>query len=268
MGWLEGKVALVTGGGSGIGYAITKRFIEEGAKVGILEYSKEKVIQLKDDFGDSVAVIQGNVTSLKDNQQAISETVKAFDKLDTFVGNAGIFDYFVSLSELSEQQIEESFNQVFNVNVKGILLGAKAALSELRKTKGSMIFTLSNSSFYSAGGGPLYTSSKHAVVGLIKQLAYELAPLIRVNGVAPGGTITDLRGPTALGQENKSLSDLRGVVKGYNALQLVAEPEDHTGAYVLLASKKNSRMMTGVIIQSDGGMGVRGLKQLSGGTEE
>ena len=75
---------------------------------------------------------------------------------------------------------------MFGVNVKGYLLGAKAAYRELAKTRGSIIFTVSNAGFYPCGGGPLYTASKHAVVGLIRQLAYELAPSVRVNAVAPG----------------------------------------------------------------------------------
>ena len=102
---------------------------------------------------------------------------------------------------LPPDAIDAAFDEVFHLNVKGYLLGAKAATDELRKTKGSVIFTVSNAGFWPGGGGPLYVASKHAVMGLVKQLAYELAPDIRVNGVAPGGMSTDLRGPRALWHE-------------------------------------------------------------------
>src|SRR5207245_4175663 len=90
------------------------------------------------------------------------------------------------------------------VNVKGCVLGVKAALPELQKTAGSMIFAGSVAGMNSGGGGTIYTASKHAVVGLSRQLAVEVGPRIRVNGVAPGGTRTDLRGLAVLGQADRS----------------------------------------------------------------
>ncbi len=265
MGWLDGQVALVTGGGAGIGRGIVERFVAEGAKVGVLERFPERVQQLKEQLGDSVAPIQGDVSKLEDNERAVAATVAAFGKLDTFVGNAAIFDNMTSLVNLPRESIDKAFDELFAVNVKGYLLGAKAAVPELLKTEGSIVYTVSNAGFYPAGGGPLYTSSKHAVVGLIRQLAYELAPKIRVNGLAPGGTITDLRGLQALGTADQSTysrapaEQLAEMMKGSNPLELAATPADHAGSYVYLASKENSRACTGVIIESTGGIGVRGF---------
>ena len=88
------------------------------------------------------------------------------------------------------------------------MLAARAAAEALRASQGSMIFTLSNSAYYAGGGGPLYVASKHAGLGLIKQLAYEFAPDVRVNGVAPGGTVTPLRGPESLGKQERRLSEI------------------------------------------------------------
>lgn len=268
MGWLEGKVALITGGGSGIGRALVERFLDEGAHIGVLEQSNEKVKDLQEQFGDQVVVVQGDVTLLEDNERAVAETVRAFGKIDTFVGNAGVFDYFVSLPDLPKDKIDQSFDQVFGVNVKGPLFGAKAVLPELLKTQGNIIFTVSNAGFYTAGGGPLYTASKHALVGLIRELAYELSPKIRVNGVAPGGTLTDLRGPAALGQEQQTQStvdNIEDLMRTTNPLHVVPSPKEHTGAYVLLASNQDSMAITGVIINSDGGLGVRGFDTVAGG---
>ena len=268
MGWLEGKVALITGGGSGIGRALIERFIDEGASIGVLERSEEKVKELQEQFGEKVVVVQGDVTLLEDNERAVAETVRVFGKIDTFIGNAGIFDYFVSLLDLPKEKLDTSFDELFGVNVKGPLYGAKAVLPELLKTQGNIIFTVSNAGFYPAGGGPLYTASKHAVVGLVRELAYELSPKIRVNGVAPGGTLTDLRGPSALGQEKQTQSkvdNIENLMKTTNPLHVVPSPKQHTSAYVLLASNKDSMAMTGVIINSDGGLGVRGFHSAAGG---
>ena len=252
-------MALVTGGGSGLGRAIVERFIEEGARVGVLELSAEKAHALRADFGDAVRVVQGDAASLTDNEAAVGQTTAAFGRLDTFIGNAAVWDFGRSLADIPADVMAEAFDEVFSLNVKAYLLGAKASLAALRKSAGSMIFSLSNAAFYAGGGGPLYTASKHAVVGLVKQLAYELAPRVRVNGVAPGGMSTDLRGPRVLGLAGTPIGSLldEDAMRAYNALGLAATPRDYTGHYVLLASRENNRAVTGAIHNCDAGVGVR-----------
>src|SRR4030095_9581515 len=164
MRWLENEVALVTGAGSGIGKAVVHRFVEEGAKVVAFDLSEDRLKALKEELG-AVAVVQGDVRRLDDNRKAVATAVSEFGKLSVFVGNAGIHDGRRKLEGLSDEELEKGFDEVLGVNVKGYLLGAKAALSELKKTKGRMVFTLSTSSFYVAGGG-LYMGSKNPGVGL------------------------------------------------------------------------------------------------------
>jgi NAD(P)-dependent dehydrogenase (short-subunit alcohol dehydrogenase family) len=264
MGWLDGYVALVTGGASGIGRAVVKRFIAEGCTgVGVMVRSTEQADGLVAEFGDKVVVSVGDVRSPAANVAAVEATVARFGKLDTLVGNAGVWDFFTKLEKMSIEQVAESFDEIFGVNVKGYVLAASAAAPHLRASGGSMIFTLSNSAFHAGGGGPLYVASKHAGVGLIKQLAYEFAPEVRVNGVAPGGTVTPLRGPATLGKQDKRLSELPGFedsVANVMPLKFIAQPEDHTGHYVLLASKANSRATTAAIIQSDCGWEIRPMR--------
>lgn len=261
MGWLDGYVALVTGGGSGIGRAVVQRFIEEGVRgVGVMVRSEEQREALESDFGALVQVSLGDVRSPADNVAAVERTVGAFGKLDTLVGNAGVWDFFTRLEKMTPQQVGDSFDEIFGVNVKGYLLAARAAARHLRESGGSMIFTLSNASFYPGGGGPLYVASKHAGLGLVKQLAYEFAPAVRVNGVAPGGTVTPLRGLESLGKSEKRLSEIPGFgqsVANAMPLKFIAQPEDHAGHYVLLASKQNSRATTATVIHSDGGWEIR-----------
>ncbi|CAJ1511190.1 3-(cis-5,6-dihydroxycyclohexa-1,3-dien-1-yl)propanoate dehydrogenase [[Mycobacterium] burgundiense] len=266
MTWLTGRVALITGGTAGIGRAVVERFLAEGACVGVLDRSVADLTSLGLD--GSLVAVTGDVTSYADNARAVRETVDAFGRLDIFVGNAGIFDYFTPLVSFDGEDLSGAFDEIFAVNVKGYLLGARAAVSELLKSDApSIIFTVSNSGFYASSGGPLYTASKHAVVGVVRELAYELAPKIRVNGVAPGGTITGLRGIGDLGQGGTVLSSVPDIAEmmSTNPLQFAQQPADHAGLYVLLASADNSRAVTGVVINSDGGLGVRGLRQPSGG---
>ena len=187
MGWLDGQVALVTGGGSGIGRAVVERYVDEGARVAVIDRAPGRGEELRARFGDRVAAIAGDVSRLDDNRRAVAATVAAFGRLDIFVGNAGVLDGFVPLSEMPEEKLAAACDELFAVNVKGCILGAKAALAELDEGSGCMIFTASGAGFTSAGGGVIYTASKHAVVGIIRQLAVELGPKIRVNGVAPGG---------------------------------------------------------------------------------
>jgi len=259
MGWLDGQVALVTGGGSGIGRAIVARFIDEGARVGVMDRVAARADQLRTDFGKAVVAISGDVTRLDDNKRAVAETVNAFDQLDIFIGNAGVFDRSLPLAEIPEEQLSAACDELFGVNVKGCVLGAKAALPELQKTAGCMIFTASVAGMNSGGGGTIYTASKHAVVGLIRQLAVEVGPRIRVNGVAPGGTRTDLRGLAVLRQEDRSHfadSGWEERMRANNPLHMVLEPSDLAGAYVFLASS-NAKGITGTIVTVDAGSTLR-----------
>ncbi len=256
MGWLDGQVALVTGGGSGIGRAVVARFIEEGARVGVMERIATRADQLRSEFGDAVIGIVGDVARLADNKRAVTETVRAFGRLDIFVGNAGVFDTYVKLAEFDEEKLSQAYDELFGVNVKGVIFGAKAALPELIKTAGCMVFTASVAGFNSGGGGSLYTASKHAVVGLIRQLAVELGPQIRVNGVAPGGTMTDLRGLVSLGNDDRSQFAAPGMadqLRAHNPLHIALEPADIAGAYVFLSSRTSARGITGTIVRVDAG---------------
>lgn len=267
MGRLDGQVALITGGASGLGRAIVDRFIKEGARVAVLDRSKERLEELKATHGNQVVGTVGDVRSFADNEAAVRDCVAAFGKLDCAIGNAGIWDYSVSLIDLPPEKIDQAFDELFQVNVKGYMLIAKAALPELVRSEGAVIYTVSNAGFYPDGGGPLYTATKHAVIGLVRQLAFEFAPYVRVNGVAPGGIGTDLRGPASLGMADRSietipLADMAGPGLPIGRLPT---PEEYTGAYVFFATRGDTVPSTGSVLNYDGGIGVRGFAGPNGG---
>lgn len=259
-GWLDGKVALMVGGGSGIGRAAVQEFLGEGASVGVLELSEEKCAELET-LGPKVHPVRGDATDLADQRRGVAEVLERFGRLDTLATFVGLFDYYTPLERIPEGLFEAAFDETFSVNVKSCLLAAKAALEPLRQSHGSITFTVSTSGFYPGRGGPLYVASKFAVRGLVSQLAHELAPEIRVNGVAPGGTLgTDLRGLRSLELQDQRLDDRPDRAEELAArtpLEVALRAEDHAGAYVFLASER-ARGVTGVVINSDGGIGVRG----------
>lgn len=262
MAWLDGQVVALTGGGSGLGRALVDTLLEEGARVAVLEYGAEKVASLREQCdGERVVVVQGDATSFDDNRAVVAAAVEGFGKLDCFIANAGLWDFNQSLAAMSPEAIESGFADIFALNVKAPLLGAKAALDELRASGGSFIVSLSNSALYPGGGGPLYIASKHAGVGLVKQLAYELAPDVRVNGVAPAGMVTDLRAPASMGLSGPVFADAEGArqrVADRSALHRCPEPDDYTGAYVLLASRRFGATTSGTVLDIANGKGLIG----------
>lgn len=275
-GWLENNVALITGGATGIGKAVALRFLAEGARVVVVGRDQDRLQAMVEDageLGDRVHTVVGDVRSVDDMHRSVSETVERFGRLDTLVPNAGIWDYHRTLARLGGQDLSNAFDELFAINVKGYLLAADAAWRELVKTRGSIVMTLSNAALYPNGGGPLYTASKHACRGLLLELAYELAPKVRVNGVACGGMRTDLRGPESIGLSDRSIENsfARSTTIGANPLLPLhdssVEPEDFTASYVLLASKENSSNITGTIIPVDGGIAARGFATAAGGDD-
>lgn len=280
-GWLTGDVALITGAGSGIGQAIALRYLDEGAK-GVVIFGRDmerlrSTIEAAGNRADRILAVTGDVRSVDDLHNAVDQAVGRFGKLDILVPNAGIWDFNRSLAKSSPEEIEAIYNELFDINVKGYLLACSVAWPELVKSEGNIVMTLSNASFYSAGGGPVYTAAKHAVRGLVTQLAYELAPKVRVNGVAIGGLRTDLRGPESVGMKERSIEG--GFTKRESRGEDIAQnmwiplhnasvdPADSTGPFVMFASRQNAGMVTGAILNADGGMGVRGFATAAGGDE-
>ncbi len=249
---LEGKTALITGAASGIGRAVAARFLSEGANV--VAFDRVVSSPGSDLQSGSCDSIVGDVRSADDNRRAVELALSRFGRLDVFVGNAGLYDNRRALRTFSGHELDAAFDEIFGVNVKGYLLGALAAADALAKARGCILFTSSVSGIHAGFGGPLYVAAKHAVNGLTKQLALELAPDIRVNAVAPGYVPTGLRGLDSLGQG----ASATGPAPSQVPLQILPSANDFAGAYVFLASDACSRTATGTVLALDGGAALRG----------
>jgi phthalate 3,4-cis-dihydrodiol dehydrogenase len=259
-GWLAGHSALVVGAGSGIGRAVVDAFQAEGAQVAVLEKDEAKCEALRAQLPD-VPVVSGDASTRAANEAAVRATVEAFGGLDTLVNCVGVFDFYRGLGELGVDVLDQAFDEMFAVNVKSHVHSVKAALPALRASgNGSVVLTESTSAYYPGRGGVLYVSSKFAVRGLVTTLAYELAPDVRVNGVAPGGTLnTDLRGLSSLGLHERRLDDTPGREADLAErvpLKVALSGEDHAWSYVFLASER-ARGITGDVLHPDGGIAVK-----------
>jgi len=257
--WLRGKRALIVGAGSGIGRAVVDAFRAEEAKVAVLERDREKCEQLRAQL-PGIPVVEGDAITREANERAVNVAVDTYGGLDTLVNCVGVFDFYKGVSDIEADDLPHAFDEMFRTNVLSHLQSVKAAIPFLRTAAGSsIILTESASSFYAGRGGVLYVSSKFAVRGLVTALAHELAPRVRVNGVAPGGTLnTDLRGLASLGLDHVRLDDTpdrAGDVAARTTLNVALTGEDHAWSFVFLASDR-SRGITGETIRPDGGFGV------------
>lgn len=194
------------------------------------------------------------------NDAAVAATVAAFGGLDIVVSCIGMFDYYRSITDLTGDSLDAAFDEIFRANVRSCLHLVRSALPQLRQSgRGAIVLTESTSAYYPGRGGVLYLASKFAVRGLVTALAHDLAPHIRVNGVAPGGTVgTDLRGPASLGLAGRSLGnepDRAAELAARSPLHVALSGADHAGSYVFLASDR-ARGITGDTLHSDGGVAV------------
>jgi NAD(P)-dependent dehydrogenase (short-subunit alcohol dehydrogenase family) len=258
MGWLDGKRALVAGAGSGIGRAVLDAFAAEGARVAALELDQAKADRLAAEVPGCV-VSRGDATSLADARTVVGAVTHSFGGLDVLVNCVGVFDFYRGLADIDDGQLDAAFDEVFAINVKSQLVCVRAALPELRRAGGSVVLTVSTSGFYPGRGGVLYVASKFAVRGCVIALAHELAQEVRVNGVAPGGTLgTELTGPRSLGLAGQVLGAAAGReqdLRRRTPLQVALTGADHAGSYVFLASDR-ARGITGTVVHSDCGIGV------------
>lgn len=242
---LKNKVAVVTGGTRGIGLAIVREFLKNGAKVVLFGSRKESVDKALDELKKEnskfeVSGMYPNLTNYGEVEKAINAIAKQYGKIDILVNNAG-----VSARESIFDYKPEDFDKVMALNVNAVFYGSKAVAPIMKNAGGGVILNTSSMvSLYGQPAGCAYPASKFAVNGLTKSLARELAPCnIRVNAVAPGVTDTDMVANLP--------EQMREGIKKTIPLGRIGTPEDIANAFVYLASDKAS-YVTGEILSVDG----------------
>ena len=242
---LKDKVALITGGSRGIGFATADRFLQEGAVVILTANSQgsadRAVAQLKEKHpSGTVAGISPDLSSLESVRTAFQEATSVYGCIDILVNNAG-----VSESTPFMEYTEETFDKVMDLNIKGVFNATRAA-AECMVARGEGVI-LSTSSMVSISGQPsgfAYPASKFAVNGLTVSLARELGPMgIRVNAVAPGITETDMMKAVPKEVIDPMIARI--------PLRRLGQPEDIANAFVFLASDE-AAYITGVVLSVDG----------------
>lgn len=244
---LEGKVAVVTGGNSGIGLAAAKRLQEEGARVAIAGRSRKTLEEAVKTIGNGVLAVQADVARPLDLDKLYAEVSEKLGKIDVLFVNAGVAK-FAPLADTSESLYDE----MFNINIKGAYFTIQKALPYLND--GASIIL--NTSVADATGNPgtsAYSATKAALRSLARTVAAELVERgIRVNTVAPGPIRTPIFGRTGLPQE--AIDEWAKGVVAKVPMKRLGQPEEVAGAVAFLASQDAS-YITGVEINVDGGLG-------------
>jgi NAD(P)-dependent dehydrogenase (short-subunit alcohol dehydrogenase family) len=242
---LENKVAIITGGGSGIGLSAAKLFLEEGAKVVIFGRDLEKLKTAHQALGTDILVVAGDIAQTADRERLISETVKHFGKIDVLFLNAGI-----AKAAPIELMTEAIYDEVMNVNLKGVYFLIQQALPQMNDG-GSIVLTGSISNQIGQHSLSAYAASKAGLRSVARTLSTELLPRkIRVNMVSPGVTRTPILDMPGLSAE--VVQQMISTLASQNPMKRIGEPEEIAKAALFLASNDSSYIL-GAEIAVDGG---------------
>jgi NAD(P)-dependent dehydrogenase (short-subunit alcohol dehydrogenase family) len=244
---LEGKVALITGGSSGIGLATAKVFRESGAKVAISGRNQKSLDDAIKELGAGVVAVRSDVSKLSDLDTLFNAVVKKLGRIDVVFANAGIAK-FAPLSDVSE----DAYDETFDINVKGAFFTIQKAIPHLNDNASIIL----NSSFVNQAGVPttsVYAASKAAVRSLARGISSELASRgIRVNVVSPGSIATPIYGK--LGLPKESVDAFAANIVSQVPLKRFGQPEEVAQTVLFLAGSASS-YITGVELNVDGGIG-------------
>lgn len=254
-GLLDGKVAIVTGGTSGIGLATVERYVNEGAKVAIADIQDDLGASLVERLGASTTYVHTDVTDEAAIESLVAETVKKFGKLDVIFNNAGAQGDPSAMTDVTS----DGFDKTLALLTRSVLLGHKYAARQFQAqgTGGSIISTASAAALQGGWSAAGYTIAKHAVVGIVRQAVAELAPLgIRSNAIAPGIIMTPIMARSLglpMEQAEEFATFLAERLAPTQPFGRVGYPDDIAKVATFLASDL-SEFVTGTVIPVDGGV--------------
>jgi len=245
---LFGKVAIITGGSRGIGFAIAKIFVENGANVIITSKDPKRLENAVSQLSNTIGII-ADIRDENDVKKVVEQTIEKFGKLDILINNAGIFPQIKQLHEIDESE----WNDVLNVNLTGQFRFTKMAIPYLQKTSGSIINISSDAGLkaYQGFNADAYSAAKAGLIILTKCWALEYAKnKIRVNCICPGVVDTDMTKPFMKTEKDKEF------LNSEHPIGRIGQPEDVAKAILYLASDDAS-WVTGSILVIDGGESVK-----------
>lgn len=244
----QNKRVLVTGSTRGIGKAAANRFLAGGARVVINGRNEQTVAEAIEDLGgsDRVTGIVADVSKVKDCEQLVQDAVSALGGIDILVLSAGV----AALATI-EETTEESYDNMMDVNLKGLFFTIQAALSALKESKGAITCVASDSGVRGEAYLSVYCASKAAVINLVRSLALELAPDVRVNCVSPGYVDTDMIRRDAIDQADNP-AELEALLKSGTPMGRFASPAEIAAA-ICYVSGPESGFITGSNLSIDGG---------------
>lgn len=252
---LQGRVAIVTGGASGIGRGVAERFVAEGAKVVIADVQDELGEALAEQCGPNALFHHTDVGDQEQMRRLVDVAVERFGALDVMVNNAGISSPL--RRGLFNEDLEE-FDRVMRVNLLSVMAGTRDAGRYMSEHGGGSIINLSSIGGIQAGGGvPVYRASKAAILHFTKCAAIELAHYdIRVNCIAPGNIPTPILQSSATGEDRERLerfeARIRAQMRNDRPLKREGTPDDVAEAALYLATDR-SRYVTGIVLPVEGG---------------
>jgi NAD(P)-dependent dehydrogenase (short-subunit alcohol dehydrogenase family) len=253
-GRIEGRIAIVTGGASGIGEGTVRRFIAEGASVVIADLQRDRGEQLAAELGPATRFIATDVSLEADVAAAVDLAVSEFGRLDIMFNNAGIVGVIGPIADTPV----DAWDRTVSILVRGVFLGMKhAARVMLPQQSGSIISTASIAGVTGGLGPHCYTACKHAVIGLTKSVASELGSSgIRVNAIAPGNTVTAMTAAVLAG-DHQEIELTAQRIAATNPLGIAGFPDDIANAALYLASDE-ARYISGQTLVIDGGQTTNG----------